>query len=161
MATYIALIQFTEQGIHNIKNTVKRHDAAMAKRETAIATDRAGRSDRIAHERINLQGRNAHDAQARIVQEQAVHRAPMHAQPMARPHEAPRVSAAPASRPAMPHVAQPNVSHGSPMNAHAHMPAPRTAAPAMPHGGGAPHINAAPHGGGAPAGGPGGGHQKH
>jgi hypothetical protein len=59
-------------------------------------------------------------------------------------------------------VAQPNVSHGSPMNAHAQMPAPRTAAPAMPHGGGgAPHINAAPHGGGAPAGGPGGGHQKH
>ena len=73
--------------------------------------------------------------------EQAAHRAAVHAQPMARPHEAPRVSAAPASRPAMPHVAQPNVSHGSPMNAHAQMPAPRAAAPAMPHGGGgAPHI---------------------
>jgi hypothetical protein len=82
---------------------------------------------------------------------------------MARAHEAPRVSAAPAARPAMPHVAQPNVSHGSPMNAHAQMPAPRAAAPAMPHGGGggAPHINATPRGGGAPAGGPGGGHQKH
>jgi hypothetical protein len=35
----------------------------------------------------------------------------------------------------MPHVAQPKVSHGSPTNAHAQMPAPR-AAPAMPHAGG-------------------------
>jgi len=33
MATYIALIQFTDQGIHNIKDTVKRHDAAMAEAE--------------------------------------------------------------------------------------------------------------------------------
>jgi hypothetical protein len=43
------------------------------------------------------------------------------------------------------------------MNARAQMPAPaapRAAAPAMPQGGGAPHINAAPRGGG---GGPGGG----
>jgi hypothetical protein len=72
-------------------------------------------------------------------------------------HEAPRISAAPAARPAMPRVAQPNVRHGSPMNARAQMPAPRPAAPAMPHGGGAPHVNAAPAphiGGGAPAGGP-------
>ncbi|CUT09749.1 hypothetical protein BF49_0829 [Bradyrhizobium sp.] len=143
-----------------------RHDAAMARHQTAVTTDRsrAGRSERIAHERTNLQGRNPRDAQARIMHEQAAqHRAAVRAQPMARPHEAPRISAAPASRPAMPHVAQPNVSHGSPMNAHAQMPAPRAAAPAMPHGGGggAPHINAAPHGGGAPAGGSGGGHQKH
>jgi uncharacterized protein YraI len=141
-----------------------RHDAAIARHETPVTTDRsrAGRSDRIAHERTNLQSRNPRDDQARIMHEQAAHRAALRAQPMARPHEAPRVSAAPASRPAMPHVAQPNVGHGSPMNAHAQMPAPRTAAPAMPHGGGgAPHINAAQHGGGAPAGGPGGGHQKH
>jgi len=33
MATYVALIQFTDQGIHNIKDTVKRHDAAMAEAE--------------------------------------------------------------------------------------------------------------------------------
>ena len=33
MATYIALIQFTDQGIHNVKDTVKRHDAAMAEAE--------------------------------------------------------------------------------------------------------------------------------
>jgi uncharacterized protein YraI len=152
-----------------------RHDAAIAKRDAAVATDRtrAGRSERIAHERTNVQSRNPRDAQARIVHEQAAHRAAVRAQPIgmgheaarareaARAHEAPRVSAAPASRPAMPHVAQPNVGHSSPMNAHAQMPAPRAAVPAMPHGGGAPHMNAAPRGGGAPAGGPGGGHQKH
>ncbi|MBR0951046.1 SH3 domain-containing protein [Bradyrhizobium canariense] len=149
-----------------------RHDAAIARRDATVANDRtrAGRSDRIAHERTNLQSRNPRDAQARIMHEQAAQRAAVRAQPMvhareaARAHDAPRVSAAPASRPAMPHVAQPNVSHGSPMNAHAQMPAPRAAAPAMPHvggGGGAPHMNAAPRGGGAPAGGPNGGHQKH
>ncbi|MGY4370232.1 uncharacterized protein involved in copper resistance [Bradyrhizobium sp. LB1.3] len=130
-----------------------RHDAAIARHETAVTTDRsrAGRSERIAHERTNLQSRNPRDAQARIMHEQAASRAAVRAQPMARPHETPRVSAAPASRRAMPHVAQPNVSHGSPMNAHAQMPAPRAAVPAMPHGGGgAPHMNAAPRGGGAP-----------
>jgi uncharacterized protein with GYD domain len=33
MATYVALIQFTEQGIRNIKDTVKRGDAAAAEAE--------------------------------------------------------------------------------------------------------------------------------
>ncbi len=33
MARYISLIQFTEQGIRNIKDTVKRGDAAMAEAE--------------------------------------------------------------------------------------------------------------------------------
>lgn len=145
--------------------TTARHDAAIAKRDAAITADRTrvGRSERIAHDRANVQTRNPRDAQARMMHERAATRAPVRAQPMARAHEAPRVSAAPSARPAMPHVAQPNVSHGSPMNARAQMPAPRAAAPAMPHGGGggAPHINAAPRGGGAPAGGPGGGHQKH
>ncbi|OPY96131.1 peptide-binding protein [Bradyrhizobium sacchari] len=140
--------------------TTKR-DAAIMKRDAAIAADRtrAGRSERIAHERTNVQTRNPRDAQARMMHEQAASRAAVHAQPMARAHEAPRISAAPAARPAAPHVAQPNVSHSAPMNAQAQMPAPRPAAPAMPHGGGAPHNNAAPHGGGAPAGGP-GGHEK-
>jgi len=49
-------------------------------------------------------------------------------------------AAAPAARPApAPRMAQPNISHGAPMSAHAQMPAPRAAAPApaMPHGGGA------------------------
>lgn len=149
--------------------TTARHDAAIARRDAAITADRTrlGRSERIAHERTNTQSRNPRDAnprdaQARMIHERAASRAAVHAHPMARAHEAPRVSAGPSARPAMPHVAQPNVSHGSPMNARAQMPAPRAAAPAMPHGGGgAPHINAAPRGGGAPAGGPGGGHQKH
>lgn len=141
--------------------TTKR-DAAITKRDAAIAADRtrAGRSERIAHERTSVQTRNPRDAQARMMHEQAASRAAVRAQPTARVHEAPRVSAAPGARPATPHVAQPNVSHGAPMNAHAQMPAPRAVAPATPQGGGAPHINAAPHGGGAPAGGPRGGHEK-
>lgn len=147
-----------------------RSHAAIAKHNAAVATDRtrAGRSERLVNERTNVQSRNPRDAQARMMHHEAASRAAVRAQPMARAHEAPRVSAAPAARPATPHamshMARPNVSHGSPMNAHAQMPAPRAAAPAMPHpgGGGAPHINAAPRGGGAPAGGPGGGgHQKH
>ncbi|GMO82388.1 SH3 domain-containing protein [Bradyrhizobium ottawaense] len=139
-----------------------QRDAAIAKRGAAVTPDRVGRSERIAHERTNVQTRNPRDAQARMMREQAATRATVRSQPMARAHEAPRV-AEPSARPATPHVAQPSVSHGSPMNARAQMPAPRAAAPAMPHGGGggAPHINAAPRGGGAPAGGPAGGHQKH
>lgn len=141
-----------------------RHDAAIAKRDAAVAADRTrvGRSDRLVNARTTVQqNRNPRDAQARMMHEHAASRAATRAQPMARAHEAPRVSAAPAARPATPHVAQPNVSHGAPMNAHAQMPAPRAAAPAMPHpGGGAQHINATPRGG-APAGGPGGGHEKH
>ncbi|TYL83226.1 SH3 domain-containing protein [Bradyrhizobium rifense] len=130
-----------------------RHDAAIAKRDVAVGVDRnrTERSQRFVNERTAVQGRNPRDAQAHMMHEQAASRAAVHAQPMARAHEAPRVSAAPVARPAMPHMAQPNVSHGAPMNAHAQMPAPRAAAPAMPHpggGGGAPHINAAPHGGG-------------
>jgi uncharacterized protein with GYD domain len=33
MASYVGLIQFTDQGIRNIKDTVKRGDAAMADAE--------------------------------------------------------------------------------------------------------------------------------
>ncbi len=33
MATYISLIQFTDQGIRNIKDTIKRGDAAIAEAE--------------------------------------------------------------------------------------------------------------------------------
>ena len=33
MAMYVSLIQFTEQGIRNIKKTIKRGDAAMAEAE--------------------------------------------------------------------------------------------------------------------------------
>lgn len=33
MATYVGLIQFTDQGVRNIKDTVKRGDAAVAEAE--------------------------------------------------------------------------------------------------------------------------------
>jgi uncharacterized protein with GYD domain len=33
MATYVGLIQFTDQGIRNIEDTIKRGDAAMAEAE--------------------------------------------------------------------------------------------------------------------------------
>ena len=33
MAMYISLIQFTDPGIHDIKETVKRHEASMAEAE--------------------------------------------------------------------------------------------------------------------------------
>ena len=33
MAMYVSLIQFTDQGIRNIKHTLKRHEAAMAEAE--------------------------------------------------------------------------------------------------------------------------------
>ena len=78
--------------------------------------------------------------------------------PTARAEHGARFSAAPSARPApAARIAQPNVSHGSPMNARAQMPAPRAAAPAMGGGGArigggaaaAPHA-AAPAGGGGP-----------
>jgi len=76
-------------------------------------------------------------------------------QPMARAEHGARFSAAPAARPApAARIAQPNISHGAPMNARAQMPAPRAAAPAaMPHVGGGPAAApraAAPAGGGGP-----------
>jgi uncharacterized protein YraI len=157
-----------------------------ATRDAAIAVEgrtragEAGRGTREQPRAREIHGRAA-DVQARMTRESPVRatthdnaRAAARVQPMARSqpqiargqqiargHEAPRVSAAPAAHPAMPHVAQPNLSRGSPMNAHAQMPAPRAAAPSAPHGGGgAPHINAAPRGGGAPVGGP-PGREKH
>lgn len=115
-------------------------------RTGGASTQSAIRERSLARERATLatQGRLAHVNGAG----RAVSHAP---QPMARVHEGPRFSAAPA-RPAMSHVARPNIGHvgGPPMSAHAQMGAPR-AAP----GGGAPHLNAAPHvGGGGPAGAP-------
>jgi uncharacterized protein YraI len=144
-----------------------------ATRDAAIAegrTSRAGVAERVTRAQGAAQIRGAGAAQgraaaaqARMAHEQArgVHengavRANARVQPMAharmqpptaRAHEAPRISAAPAARPAMSHVAQPKVSHGSPMNAHAQVPAPR-APPAMPRAGG-----------GGPTGGH--GHERH
>ncbi|MCK1360506.1 SH3 domain-containing protein [Bradyrhizobium sp. 199] len=170
-ATRDAASALERSGVHGKgAEAISRRDATTARPDAAIKRDaaatadrtRAGRSERIVNERAAVQTRGPREAQGRMMRDHAAGRAAMRTEPMTRAHEAPRVSAAPAARPAMPHVAQPNVSHGSPTNAHAQMPAPRAAAPAMPHpgGGGAPHINAAPPGGGAPVGGP-GGHQKH
>lgn len=112
--------------------------AREAQGRTAAAQARATHEQaRVAHEN------RAAGANARA---QSMERARVQ-QPAARAHEAPRMSAAPAPR-----VAQPNVSHGPPMNAHAQAPAPHAAAPAMPHAA----APAAPHGGG---GGPAGGGQ--
>jgi uncharacterized protein YraI len=157
-----------------------------ATRDAAIVegrTPRAGVAERVTREQDAAQVRGAREArgraaavqapmsheQARVPHENGAARANARVQPMsharmepptARGHEAPRISTAPAARPAMPHAAQPNFSHGSPMNAHAQMPAQR-AAPAIPHaGGGAPQINAVPRGGG-PAGGGGHGPERH
>ncbi|MCK1541781.1 SH3 domain-containing protein [Bradyrhizobium sp. 179] len=169
-ATRDAAVALERSGVHargnvaaTARDAVVGRPNALAKRDAAVTIDRtrAARNERIANERTAVQGRSPRDAQARMMHDHAASRAAVRAQPMTRAHEVPRVSAAPAAPPAMPHVAQPNVGHGTPMNARAQMPAPRAAAPAMPHpGGGAPHINAAPRGG-PQAGGPGGGHQKH
>jgi uncharacterized protein YraI len=137
---------------------------------TAITEGRArtGVAPGVTRQQNLANVRGARAAQARIAHVNGANRTFSRTPPvMARGHDAPRFSAAPA-RSAMPaHIAQPNAGRigGSPMNAHAQMGAPR-AAPAMPHmggggGGGPAHINAAPHvGGGAPAGGP-PGHQRH
>lgn len=153
-----------------------RGDAAKRDAAAVAGRTRAGVSERVTREQTIDRAREARgrafDAQARMTRESGPARAAArvqqpiaHARPqppaMARSHEAPRISAGPPARPATPHVAHPGVSHGSPMNAHAQMLAPRAAAPATPHaggGGGAPHVNAAPRGGPA-AGGPPGHHK--
>ena len=106
----------------------------------------------MGQERMGRMGRE------RMGRENGAARANAHMQ-QPRAQQAPRFSAAPAARP-MQHAAQPTVGRGSPANARAQSPMPR-AAPAMQHGGGAPHINAAPRGGGGPAGGGGHGPQRH
>jgi uncharacterized protein YraI len=156
-------------------DVAKRDAAAVVGRTRVGTTERITRDQSINRMRSAREAhRRAPDAQARMTRESGRARAtagiqqPLaHARPQAsataRAHEAPRISARPAARPAAPRIAQPGVSHGSPMNAHAQMPAPRAAAPAMPHaggGGGAPHVHAAPRAGGGPAAGGPPGHHK-
>jgi len=83
--------------------TTARHDAAIARRDSAVAIDRtrAGRTERFAHERVNVQNQNMRNAQARMMHERTAGHAAARVQPMARAHETSRVSAAPAARPAM------------------------------------------------------------
>lgn len=71
--------------------------------------------------------------------------------PMARAEHGARITTG-AAVPARAQIAQPNVSHGSPMNARAQMPAPRAAAPSAPQAGGGRGGGAAHIGGGAPVG---------
>jgi uncharacterized protein YraI len=80
-----------------------------------------------------------------------------HGAPMARAEHGARFQAGAAVQ-SSPRIAQPNISHGAPMNARAQMPAARAAAPAMPQGGGG---GGRAHIGGGPPGGGGGGPGKH
>jgi len=140
----------------------ERNRAGMTER-VSRERDIATRSAREGRERAAVQTREnprmtREDTRA-TVRQQAMERVrTQHPPIMARGRDEPR-AAAPRIERATPHMAQPNaarVGGGPPMNAHAQMPAPaapRAAAPAMPQGGGAPHINAAPRGGGGPGGG--------
>ena len=116
--------------------------------------ERAAVQQRMTRENARMTRENARAT----VREQPTARARTQTPPvMARGHDEPR-AVAPRMERAAPHMTQPNAARGGPpMSARAQMPAPAAprAAPAMPQGGGAPHINAAPRGGG---GGPGGGH---
>jgi uncharacterized protein YraI len=151
----------------------ERARAGATERNRAGLTDRVTREKDIAtrtgRERAAVQARDngrMTRENARAAVREPMARARTQAPPiMARGHDE-RRAAAPRIERAMPHMTQPNAMRGGggpPMNARAQMPAPaapRAAAPAMPQGGGAPHINAAPRGGGAPGGGGGHGHDK-
>ena len=143
----------------------ERSRARVEERARAGATERvrAGATERVTREyaRAAVREQSRHEQPRH---EQSIARARTQAPPiMARRHDEPR-AAAPRIERAMPHMTQPNAAArgggAPPMAARAQMPAPmaapRAAAPAMPRGGGAPHINAAPRGGGGPGGG--GGH---
>jgi uncharacterized protein YraI len=130
----------------------------IATRSAREGRERAAVQTRVTRENARTTRENARAA----VREQPTARARTQTPPvMARGHDEPR-AAAPRIERATPHMTQPNAARGgggSP-NARAQMPAPaapRAAAPAMPQGGGAPHINAAPRGGGGGGAGLGGG----
>ena len=131
----------------------------IAPRGAREVRERAAVQPRMTRENAQTARENARMTRENV-REQPMARARTQPPPvMARGHDE-RRAAAPRMERAAPHMTQPNAARGGPpMNARAQqMPAPaapRAAAPAMPQGGGAPHINAAPRGGG---GGPGGGH---
>jgi uncharacterized protein YraI len=138
-------------------------------REKDIATRsaRQGHESAVQTRMTRENARMTRENTRAAVREQPMARARTQTPPiMARGHDEPR-AAAPRIERATPHeratpqMTQPNAARGGgspPMNARAQMPAP-AAAPAMPQGGGAPHINAAPRGGG-PGGGGGHGQDK-
>src|SRR5258705_11064760 len=165
-----------------IDRSAARIGRAAAARDAARPEAKAAAKDRVGVEeksRARVEERNRAGVTERVTRENArmtrenaraaVREQPRHEQPMARArtqtppimargHDEPRGAAPRVER--APHMTHPNAARGGggpPMSARAQMPAPsapRAAAPPMPQGGGAPHINAAPRGGG---GGPGGG----
>jgi len=136
-------------------------------REITTRSAREGRERAVVQDRMTRE--NARENARATVREQPMARTRPQTPPVvARGHDEPR-AAAPRFERAAPHMTQPNAARGGggggpPMNARAQqMPAPatpRAAAPAMPQGGGAPHVNAAPRGGGGPSGGGGHGQDK-
>ena len=147
----------TERSRAGVTERVTR-EKDIATRSAREGRERAAVQSRMTRENARMTRENARAA----VREQPMGRARTQTPPiMARGHDEPR-AAAPRIERAAPHMTQPNAARGGggpPMSTRAQqMPAqaaPRAAAPAMPQGGGAPHINAAPRGGGG--GGPGGG----
>jgi uncharacterized protein YraI len=132
----------------------------IATRNAREVRDRAAVQPRMTRESARMTRESARENARATVREQPMARTRTQTPPvMARGHDEPR-AAAPRIERAAPQMTQPNAARGGPpMNTRAQMPAPaapRAAAPAMPQGGGAPHINAAPRGGGG-GGGPGGG----
>jgi uncharacterized protein YraI len=132
----------------------------IAPRNAREVRERAAVQQRMTRENARMTRENARAT----VREQPTARARTQTPPvLARGHDEPR-AAAPRIERAAPQMTQPNAARGGPpMNARAQMPAPAAprAAPAMPQGGGAPHINAAPRGGGGgPSGGGGHGQDK-
>jgi len=130
----------------------------IAPRSAREVRERAAVQPRMTRENARMTRESGRTARENV-REQPMSRARTQTPPvMARGHDEPR-AAAPRMERAAPQMTQPNAARGGPpMNARAQQTpapaAPRAAAPAMPQGGGAPHINAAPRGGG---GGPGGG----
>ena len=148
----------TERTRAGATERVTREKKDIATRNAREVRDRAAVQPRMTRESARMTRESARENARATVREQPMARTRTQTPPvMARGHDEPR-AAAPRIERAAPQMTQPNAARGGPpMNTRAQMPAPaapRAAAPAMPQGGGAPHINAAPRGGG---GGPGGG----
>ena len=131
-----------------------------AKARTAIET--RDRADVRGRDRREVRGAEATRLRGAEHGAAGVNRNFGHGAPMARAEHGARFSAGAAAHGGA-RIAQPNISHGSPMNARAQMPAARAAAPAMPHvgGGGAGGGRGAAHIGGGATGGGGGGPGRH
>ena len=149
----------TERSRAGVTERVTR-EKDIAPRSAREVRERAAVQPRMTRENARMTRESARENTRATVREQPTARARTQTPPvMARGHDEPR-AAAPRIERAAPQMRQPDAARGGggpPMNTRAQMPAPaapRAAAPAMPQGGGAPHV--APRGGGG-GGGPGGG----